>query len=545
MHGIGGGSMAIDNLWDKTALYVPLTGRDSTTDFVEYQRNVSSFRPSSYGVSLSTASSPIGLGSSLFCPNSTAGFAAFTFEYVVGLSDFSIEMWFNPSSGGHGQAGSRLLTIGDGGSAVGELGITAYASTNPMTLLFEWSSSSGVLTPLLTYDSTTFANGSWHWLLLRRVSGVWTAHVNNVLYGTSSEAANISSSAKRVCIGGTHYNNRTFYGYIGPTRITLGSARTDPTIPTSLYPRPQIKGAVFDSIGNPVSKTIFCNDRESGLVSASDVSSAITGEYTLFPSSFSEQSVTRLDETSDPLWGGVIFAARLTGSNGGTSFPTLKNTAGQEVIITGSVVTSTSAPSTNPFGTGSSAKFSSGGFLKWLSSGTDFTCMTSSTLDITISGWMYVVNTGGYHGIFILGDEALTNLPKTELTINSSGNVILESNDSGSSASTSSSTIPWSTWINFAVVKFLNRETIAFIDGVKFCSVNRASLNSGTKFSLGISRYTGTQRFLTGNLCDVRITKTIDRSCMYPPVAVPFLAGPSVSGTGENALIIDRVTPGY
>ena len=296
---------------------------------------------------------------------------------------------------------------------------------------------------------------------------------------------------------------------------------------------------MLDETEAPVAKTILVYDRSSGSYVGGANSSASTGAYTFYPADFGEHLVARIDELADPYWSSVALAARLTGSNGGTSFPVL---VGPSLSKTGTVTTTTTTPTTDPFGTGSSALFTGAG--NYLNTGA-LAAMLPGTV-YTISGWVYLSALDGARtGIIFIGDTASDN-NRTSIGVFPDGSIefYAQATSAVHIATSAAGVITTGTWIHFAAVRN-GVNAWLFVNGAHVASaIATGTESTGNNFHLGASRSGGAIRGMQGNLFDVQYTKRAVYLSAFTAPTEPFLVGLADGGSGENAIIYDRVIPG-
>jgi hypothetical protein len=284
---------------------------------------------------------------------------------------------------------------------------------------------------------------------------------------------------------------------------------------------------------------VLVYDRSTNAYIGGANSDPTTGQYTFYPPDFGELKVERIDELADPYWSSVALAARLTGANGGTSFPVL---VGPALSKTGTVTTTTTTPTTDPFGTGSSTLFTGAG--NYLSTGANAAMLPGTVY--TISGWVYLSALDATRsGLIYIGDTASDN-NRTSIGVFPDGSIefYAQATSAVHIATSAAGVITTGAWIHFAAVRNGSNAWI-FVGGVHVASaVATGTESSGNNFHIGASRSGAAIRGMQGNLFDVQYTKRAVWMSGFTPPTSPFLVGPTDGGSGENAIIYDRVIPG-
>jgi hypothetical protein len=251
-----------------------------------------------FGAALSSSvGTPFGAGNSLYCDGVRDVLLSTSSDFTLGTGDFSIQFAFYPLSGGHGDSYGRILQIGPD-ATLGGLYIVTNATNDPMTLLLQ-SHDGSVYTTVTDYVATTISNGAWHWLQLDRVSGVFNLYVDGTLYATKTVSRTFTGTT--LAIGSNTDGFGSFKGYFSQVRITKGAIRSSHAVPTSSWPRPQISGVCYDSLGSPVSKVVIAINRSTQALVGHAVSNGTTGEYSIFPTDYAEHVVIKYDTATYPL----------------------------------------------------------------------------------------------------------------------------------------------------------------------------------------------------------------------------------------------------
>ena len=448
-------------------------------------------------------------------------------QWAFGTGDFTIEVWVYPTSFPGGGFGNDMALFG--------------SLTGAPFPFFYLNNATGVPT---LWDGTTGASASvavtlnvWNYVVASRVSGVLKIGIGGVERYSGAYTTNFTATTG-FAVGGQP-GSRSLFGYLGPVRVTKGVGRGVTTLPTAPFPRPTISGTVLDHLAAPVAKTVLVYDRSSNEYVGGTNSDPTTGQYTFYPPDFGEFKVERLDELADPYWNDVALAARLTGANGGTSFPVL---VGPALSKTGTVTTTTTTPTTDPFGTGSSALFTGAG--SYLSTGANAAMLPGTAY--TISGWLYLsVLDPTYNGVFFIGDSA-SDLNRTSVLVDPTGLIRIHAYGTGSvyDSSSAAGVITSGAWIHFASVRN-GANALLFVNGVLVVSaIATGTEPTGNNLHLGLARSSSVVRGMQGNLFDVQYTKRAVWLSNFTPPPAPFPVAPADGGSGENAAIYDRVIPG-
>ncbi|HOM57722.1 MAG TPA: hypothetical protein PLG27_08235, partial [Candidatus Latescibacteria bacterium] len=229
--------MAVDSLWDKTVLLLPLSE--------DLQDVSSSRRPfAAYGnAGLSSAvGTPFGAGKACYfdgtgdylrCPVTST-------DFNLGTGDFDLSAWVyivgDSAQNGSSERHAIILSVdNESTSASFEFAIGGNASTTGI-FLYVWNGT----VSYLGIGGGTISKSVWHFIQAIRVSGIVTFYLDGAQFGTGgSYNVQVGSSSHYMHVGGrpiTNYNS-ILNGYIYGARITKGAAR--PTaLPTIPFPRP-------------------------------------------------------------------------------------------------------------------------------------------------------------------------------------------------------------------------------------------------------------------------------------------------------------------
>jgi len=297
--------MAIDSYWGSVALLLPFDGANNSTAIVDVIGHPIRVHGDA---KLSTAQAPTGCTSSLLLDGNNdyirVGIAAYVADYDFAsmTSDFSIEFSFYRVGDTTSGAGNDAVLINfktiNSSQVAPYLTVDGSASATPGKISFTINGSKVI-------TSTTAMTTAWKSIVLARVSGTTRLFIDGTQEGSSYTDSN-TYNVSAMTIGGTTYESsgdfRSPNGYIGPIRIThhgrgYSANFTPPALP---FPRPQIKGTVYDETAAPASRTVLVHDRTGQFVGGA-VSSASTGEYRVYTPSFHEYQASRADEVFDPI----------------------------------------------------------------------------------------------------------------------------------------------------------------------------------------------------------------------------------------------------
>ena len=170
-------------------------------------------------------------------------------DYALRTDDLSIEFWYRPINGGHGQAWSRIFQIG-ANNTNGTVACYCENTNSPSKLFVQFYSGSWIT---VVSSSAPLSNNTWHAIQIRRIAGVWTMYADEVLQGTSgSTSYDLTQTA--LYIGSNTTASESFYGNIGPFRIHKGPRRASQVTPLANFLKPLLDGgsgenaAIYDRV---------------------------------------------------------------------------------------------------------------------------------------------------------------------------------------------------------------------------------------------------------------------------------------------------------
>ncbi|MEF8708234.1 MAG: LamG domain-containing protein [Candidatus Accumulibacter propinquus] len=505
--------MAIDTSWANVSLLCPFD-----TDLLDIKGHAIT---ASGGAALSSAvGTPFGAGSALYCNSISKYLSSSSADFAFGSGSYTAEMWIYAPLSHSGNMG---------------LFATSPQAASPTGVLLTLSPT-GVLRISETWNTNTIASSAgavsantWTHVAVIRSGTTTVIKVNGTQVATGTHSGNYTSTA--FVIGGDY--TTPFVAclcYFSDVRITKGVARTITAAPSARFPRPTISGHVYDAAAAPVAKTVLVRDRSTGLYLGGANSDPSTGAYTFYPPDFGEVIVERIDELADPYWTNVLFASRLNAAG----FPTL---TGQTLTVTGTV---TDSAATDPFGGSQKSALFNGATSYLTASGSSLLGTTH-----TVKGWFKTTSLGSPQGIFFVGTYGSDN-NRTELYVPVTGDISYYAQGTGVvfNLTAAAGTCVTNTWYYFEAVRY-GTEVALFINGALVASGTASGTEStGATLYLGYARTASANRGLDGRLFEVQIANRVEHVSAYTAPTTPFLVGPADAGSGENALIYDRVIPG-
>ncbi len=528
--------MAIDTSWANVSLLCPFSvdAQDVSGNNFTKGRIITPLS----GAALSSAvGTPFGAGSAMYFDgtNDYATTPAHA-DFALGSGDFTIEAWVyiaanSPADGGgnkeaciaanyHSSGGWAFVIAGNG------------STTGTGLYLSYWNGSSWTTIVSVT---TTVSQGAWHYVMAKRVGTATQIWLDAASATTGTNSTNMSLG-QLMNFGGisTHTSYQKWLnGYLSDLRITKGVGRTVTAAPTAPFPRPTISGHVYDAAAAPVAKTILVRDRSTGLYLGGANSDPSTGAYTFYPPDFGEVIVERIDELADPVTDEAVFD--LDPSRGVIGGTLTADTLGR-------VLSFNSPAKINADGVsieldGSSSYIQSTNTLFAL--GTDDFCIDIEFYPV--SGGRLA---GSYNRILQIGPN--TTAGTLTIYCNATDNptrIAVQFYD------TSWHTVVWSdpttyansTWHKMQLRRVSGVFTLTINDTLVATSAATTYNITGTLLSLAANT-TGGEEFY-GRIGKVRISRGARRAAAATPTS-RLLKMPADSGSGENALIYDRVIPG-
>jgi hypothetical protein len=157
---------------------------------------------------------------------------------AIALSDFTIETWLSPVSGGAGSSYGRIFQIG-GSLAAGTLTIARNGSPDPLSFLVEYYSG-GFQTVFATSGATVPNSPSWTHVAMVRSGSTYSFYIGGtrVGYRTSHPTGGGSLTGTTIYCG-NNGASEYFKGSYCNTRLTVGTARYSGatiTVPTDEFP---------------------------------------------------------------------------------------------------------------------------------------------------------------------------------------------------------------------------------------------------------------------------------------------------------------------
>ncbi len=507
--------MAVDSLWSNVTLLLPCSA-----DLLDVKGHTVTVNG---GAALSSAvGTPFGAGNACYFDGTGDYLRSARSLDTVALT---IGMWVYVSSAVE-QAFYAQFDIG----AAGRLSL--YLNSSGKLEFFIGSSPSN----LLITDASTFTTGAWRYIEACRDS-LGNAYLfnNGVLVATGS---NSQVPYNGDCSVGGQWTpasglQRPLTGYVAQVRVDNGTCRHTSgfSVPTAPFPRPTISGIVLNSSAAPVEKTILVVDRSSQRMLGGTTSSPSTGAYLFYPQDFGECEVKRLDEVCDPPTHEAVFSLDCRGKPGGLIH-------------------------TDHFGTlvswfGSAKLDSQGASVRLAKSSLDRIEATPpnirlGTHDFSIDLEFLPVSAGGtnaYARLLAIGPNDVDG--SLYIIKNNNDNPMTFRFETYSGGSYQTILDYVATSVSDAWHKLQLRRTngvlSAYVDGTLYATKACTVDFTGTTISVG-GRVGGHENF-DCNIAAVRVSKGPIRGATTIPSAT-LLKMPTDGGSGENALIYDRVIPG-
>ena len=522
--------MAVDSLWDKTVLLLPLS--EDLQDGSSFRRPFSAY--GNAGLS-SAVGTPFGAGKACYfdgtgdylrCPVTST-------DFNLGTGDFDLSAWVyivgDSAQNGSSERHAMILSADNESNSVSfEFAIGGDASTTG-THLYLWNGTTGCS------GGGTISKSVWHFIQAIRVSGIVTFYLDGAQFGSSgSYNVQLGSSSQYLHVGGrsiTNYNS-ILNGYIYDARATKGAARSA-SLPAAPSLRPTISGHVYDHTAAPVAKTILVRDSSTQKFLGGANSDPITGLYTFYPPDFGEVQVVCVDGLFDPFTDECVFDLDPSlGVVGGT--PQCDNK--------GHVLVYNNDPKINADGVSFEFDGSSDSIT---STSTDYILGTD---DFSIELEFYPID-GGHGNAYArilqigpnstVGTMAITAYASTdplqlECTFYNGSYVHL----TGAPVTT---TFANNTWHKMQVRRVSGVITVTVNDSTWGTSGVTAFNISASQLVLG-GNTANTESF-KGRIKNARISRGARRAAAAIPTS-RLLKLPADGGSGENAIIYDRVIPG-
>lgn len=502
--------MAVDSLWSSVTLLLPCSA-----DLLDVKGHTVTVNG---GAALSSAvGTPFGAGNACYFDGSGDYLAlADSSDWAFGTGDFFIDCWVYPTSwpGGGSSYDITLLKI-DGspyfyfyldntnGKPILWNGTTGYTGANAPTL------------------------NAWNYIWCKRASSTLTIGIGTTTGVTQASYTTNFASYTGVTIGGIP-GSRYLTGYIGGMRITKASRTV--ALPTAPFPRPTISGVVLDASAAPVEKTILVVDRSSQRMLGGTTSSPSTGAYLFYPPDFGECEVKRLDEVCDPPTHEAVFSLDCRGKPGGLIH-------------------------TDHFGTlvswyGDAKLDSQGASIRLDGSGDRIEAtppnLRLGTHDFSIDLHFLPVGGGGgtsYCRILAIGANDTSG--SLYIIRNATDNPMTFRFETYSGGSYTTILDYVATTVSNAWHKLQLRRTngvlSAYVDGTLYAT--KACTVDFTGTTIAVGGRVGGPEYFDCNIGAVRVSKGPIRGATTIPSAT-LLSMPADGGSGENALIYDRVIPG-
>ncbi len=504
--------MAVDSLWSNVTLLLPCSA-----DLLDVKQHAVTVVGNT---ALSSAvGTPFGAGNACYFDGSGDRLTlASSTDWAVGTGDFFIECWVYPTSFPGGAVTNDLTLFNVDGSP--QFYFYLDRTTGKPTL---WNGTNGY------QGANAVTLNAWNYVWCRRASSTLTIGIGTTTGITQASYTSNFTASSVVTIGGAPDGSRNLFGYIGGMRITRASRTI--AIPSAPFPRPTISGVVLNSSAAPVEKTILVVDRSSQRMLGGTTSSPSTGAYLFYPPDFGECEVKRLDEVCDPPTHEAVFSLDCRGKPGGlihtdhfgslvSWFGSAKiDTDGQSVRLTRSSLDRIEATPPN---------------------------IRLGTHDFSIDLEFLPVSAGGtnaYARLLAIGPNDVAG--SLYIIKNNNDNPMTFRFETYSGGSYQTILDYVATTVSDAWHKLQLRRTngvlSAYVDGVLYATKACTVDFTGTTIAVG-GRVNGHENF-DCNIRSVRVSKGPTRGATTIPSAT-LLKMPTDGGSGENALIYDRVIPG-
>lgn len=503
--------MAIDTLWSSVLLLCPFI--DDLLDVKGH--NVT---PVGGAALSSAAGNPFGAGNALLFGSGKYLTLSDSADWAFGTGDFLVETWVYPTSFPGGGVGNDMCLLNIPGSPQ-----FFFYIDNATGCPILWNGTTGVT------GSSALTLNAWNCVSVKRVSStleIWLGSSSIASLGsyTTNFAAYTGAT-----VGGL-VGSRYLFGYMSQMRITK-AGRTI-TLPSAPFPRPTIRGHVYDANAAPVAKTILVRDRSTGIYLGGANSDPTTGAYLFYPPDFGEMQVARIDELCDPMTDECVFdldpAVAVVGGrlNNDTKLHALQNYGDVKLNVDGI-----------------SFEFDGSG-----------DCIQSTSSDYSLGLHDFDISIEFY---LISGGHGSVNPRILQIgPNNTSGTIEIQVTGSDNPATISA----WFYDTSWHVVGSSGAETysnnawnklrLRRVNGVFYLEINGTLVSTSaalfynitaTQISIGANTANGDNFY--GRIGRVRISKGPRRAAASISNAL-LLSGPADGGSGENALIYDRVVPG-
>lgn len=225
-----------DPYGQQVVLLLDGSGSNGSTTIID--KSLSAKAVTTIGATITTAQSPFAGGGSIDFDGASSLRLDSSSDWSFGTGDWTIEMWLRFSA---------LLTTT----------LCGTYKDSASGWAFQWRSDIGGLAfgvgDIRWLDATwTPTVGAWHYVAIRRASGVIQISANGAQYGSTTNAASIISADSLLSVGNLNFAGgiQFFNGQIGAIRITKSIARSILSVPTEPFPVP-IPTVVVRSVGYP------------------------------------------------------------------------------------------------------------------------------------------------------------------------------------------------------------------------------------------------------------------------------------------------------
>ncbi len=509
--------MAVDSLWSSVTLLLPCSA-----DLLDVKGHTVTVNG---GAALSSAvGTPFGAGNSCYFDGSGDYLAlADSSDWAFGTGDFFIDCWVYPTSWPGGGVNNDLCLFNIPGSP--QFFFYVDNTTGKPTL---WNGTSGYT------GANALTLNAWNYVWCKRASSTLTIGIGTTTGITQASYTTNFAATTGATVGGLS-GSRYMLGYLGGMRITKASRTV--ALPTAPFPRPTISGVVLDASAAAVAKTVLVTDRSSQRLVGGAISSATTGAYLFYPPDFGEYEVKRLDEVCDPFWNWRTLFMPMDGSDSSTAG--IVDSLGHAVTLVGNTQLKTAQSITGGSscyfdGTGDRITFAAS--ADWDMSGGNFCiefCIRADSLP----------SAGNFYRPIAIGPNGST--AGLQVYIMDNGIIGCGTPTTGNvNVFSSAGAIAANTWARIEI-SCVNGSAMIFKDGAVIAGptvITAPVSSSSNALVIGYDAAAGVQ--FPGYIDRIRIGRVAGHTAAFTSDDNAFPAGPADGGSGENALIYDRVIPG-
>lgn len=231
-----------DPYYSSVALLLNMTGNNGSTTFIDNAPVPGSY--TAFGsANISTAQFIYGTSSAYFDGTTGSSIRRSSMITVPSNQNWTMEGWFRPSESSRLNTLNGVTVRGNSGSANTVLALDFYnPDASKRRHIFGGVNQSGTINLINTGASFGVIANTWYYYMITNDVGTNQIKLNIGAAGSSLQEFS-TSGAKALtfndlgCYQGSVLNgfDDAFFGYIGPTRLTVGIAR-NPTMPNGLFP---------------------------------------------------------------------------------------------------------------------------------------------------------------------------------------------------------------------------------------------------------------------------------------------------------------------